>query len=98
MFLVLGRFPPVVGAHLDQRAATLQRIDALVGGLKPQPYIVRLAYAAMSEPDALIQVRMRALQSALRDAWQAHDRRDALRSEEEILRPTQPNDAGESKP
>jgi hypothetical protein len=70
----------------------------VVGGLKPQPYIVRLAYAAGNETDALIQARLRALQAALREAWQAHDRRDPLRTEEEILRPTQPNDAGETKP
>ncbi len=79
-------------------AATLQRIEAVVGGLKPQPYIVRLAYAASNETDALIQARLRALQAALREAWQAHDRRDPLRTEEEILRPTQRSDAGETEP
>lgn len=80
------------------RAATSQRIDALVGSLKPQPYIVRLAYTAVNEPDALIDTRMHALQATLRNAWQAHDRRDPLRTETEILRPTQRDAAGESKP
>jgi uncharacterized repeat protein (TIGR01451 family) len=80
------------------RQATSQRIDALVAALKPQPYIVRLAYAAGTEPGALIDARMHALQSALRSAWQAHDRRDALRTEEEVLRPAQSDDAGEIKP
>jgi hypothetical protein len=32
---------------------------------------------------------MRMLQSALRDAWKAHGRSDALRTEEEIVRPAQ---------
>jgi len=80
------------------REATLQRIDALVASLKPQPYIVRLAYAALNEPRELVDARMHALQSALRSAWQAHDRRDPLRTEEEILRPAQRDDAREIKP
>ena len=78
------------------RAATVQRIDAVVASLKAQAYIVRLAYTATlantatQESDLSIQARMRALQSALRDAWKAHGRSDALRTEEEIVRPAQP--------
>jgi uncharacterized repeat protein (TIGR01451 family) len=77
------------------RAATVQRIDAVVTSLQAQAYIVRLAYTttladtATQESDSTIQARMRMLQSALRDAWKAHGRRDALRTEEEIVRPAQ---------
>jgi hypothetical protein len=71
------------------RGPTLQRIDTLVASLKPQPYIVRLAYAAGNEPNSLIDARLHALQSALQTIWQAHERRDALRTEQEILRPAQ---------
>jgi large repetitive protein len=71
------------------RDATVQRIDTVLASLKAQPYIVRLAYTATQESDALIQARMRTLQSLLRDAWKAHGRSDALRTEEEILRPAQ---------
>jgi uncharacterized repeat protein (TIGR01451 family) len=79
------------------REATSQRIDALVASLKPQPYILRLAYAATEESAALIDLRMHALQAALSSAWQRHARRDELRTEEEILRPAQGADA-ETKP
>jgi hypothetical protein len=74
----------------------VQRIDAVVASLKAQAYIVRLAYTttlantATQESDLNVQARMRALQSALRDAWKAHGRTDALRTEEEIVRPAQP--------
>jgi uncharacterized repeat protein (TIGR01451 family) len=71
------------------RETTLQRIEALVASLKPHPYVVRLAYAASNESSALIDARLRALQSALQAAWRAHERRDLLRAEEEILRPAQ---------
>ena len=47
------------------RAATLQRIDAVVASLKAQAYIVRLAYTATQETDSTIQARMRALRSAV---------------------------------
>jgi hypothetical protein len=71
------------------RAATVQRIDAVVASLKAQAYIVRLAYTSTQESDLSIRTRMRALQSALRDAWKTHGRSDALRTEEEIVRPAQ---------
>jgi large repetitive protein len=79
------------------RAATVQRIDAVVASLKAQAYIVRLAYTATQESDSSIRTRMRALQAALRDAWKAHGRSDALRTEEEILRPAR-HEALEAKP
>jgi uncharacterized repeat protein (TIGR01451 family) len=80
------------------RAATLQRVNAVVASLQAQAYIVRLAYTATQESDSTIQARMRALQLALRDAWKSHGRSDALRTEEEILRPAQRDAPLEAKP
>ena len=68
------------------RAAVTERLDALVESLKDQASIVRLAYEAANESDALVDERMQVLKSAVTALWKAKDCRFPLRMEEDIVR------------
>ena len=70
------------------------RLDALVASLKDQKAIVRLAYEASHESDALVNARMQILKSAVAALWKAKECRYPLTIEEDIVRDSRPADAG----
>ncbi len=79
------------------RASVTERLDALVESLKDQASIVRLAYQAGSESDALVGEHMQVLKSAVTALWKAKNCRFPLRMEEDIVRlPHAPDAAGAS--
>jgi hypothetical protein len=70
------------------------RLDALVASLKDQKAIVRLAYEASHESDALVNARMQILKSAVAALCKAKECRYPLTIEEDIVRDSRPADAG----
>jgi uncharacterized repeat protein (TIGR01451 family) len=68
------------------RAEVLGRIDALLNSMRDKPFVVRLAYQAEGESDAVIGIRMQALKDALAELWTSRDLRFPLRVEADIVR------------
>jgi uncharacterized repeat protein (TIGR01451 family) len=89
-------------AAFDGNALSSQvadRLDALVASLKDQKSIVRLAYEATNESDALVNSRMQILKRAIAALWKAKECRYPLRTEEDIVRDARPaNSGGTSTP
>ena len=68
------------------RPAVIERLDVLVASLKDQASIMRLAYEAADESDALVNARLQVLKNELAALWKAKDCRYPLRIEEDIVR------------
>ncbi|MGO9718130.1 MAG: SdrD B-like domain-containing protein [Steroidobacteraceae bacterium] len=68
------------------RPAVVERLDVLVASLKDQASIMRLAYEAADESDALVNARLQILKNELAALWKAKDCRYPLRIEEDIVR------------
>jgi len=68
------------------RPQIAERLGGLIGSLKEQAFIVRLAYEATTESDAQVSDRMRVLKSAVEALCRAKDCRYPLRIEEDIVR------------
>jgi uncharacterized repeat protein (TIGR01451 family) len=74
----------------ELRLEVFQRVDALVSSMKDQAFVVRLAYAAADESDALISLRMQALRAAMGAVWKTREVSFPLRIEEDIVRGAKP--------
>ncbi len=72
----------------ELRHDVVERVDALVAAMKDQAFVVRLAYQARGESEAVINRRMQSLKAAVGAVWKAHDVRHPLRIEEDIVRET----------
>jgi uncharacterized repeat protein (TIGR01451 family) len=71
-------------------SSVIDRIDKLVGTLKTQAYVIRLAYEASDETDATVKLRMQALEAEVATQWKSHDNGHPLRTEEDIVRAAKP--------
>jgi len=78
----------------EPRDEVLQRVDALVGSMQEQAFVVRLAYAAGSESDALISIRMQTLRAAVGAVWKTRAVSFPLRIEEDVVRRVPPAASG----
>jgi uncharacterized repeat protein (TIGR01451 family) len=79
----------VNAAAFDGSALTppvLDRLERLVGTLKTQAYVIRLAYQASDESDAIVKPRMQALAAAVAAQWKSQAIGYPLRTEEDIVR------------
>jgi uncharacterized repeat protein (TIGR01451 family) len=74
--------------------AVAQQLDGLIAALKDETTIVRLSYAALAEPDALINARLERLKQDFRDRWQSRGAHATLHFEEDIVRTHGAGDAG----
>jgi hypothetical protein len=72
------------------RAAVVDRVDRLIDSMKSQAIVIRLAYEAHDESDAIVKARMQALESVVAAQWKAHDIRRVLQTEEDIVRGVSP--------
>jgi len=68
------------------RPEVLDRIERLVGTLKTQAYVIRLAYQAFDETDAAVKTRMQGLKDAVAAQWKAQAISYPLRTEDDIVR------------
>jgi hypothetical protein len=78
----------------ELRAEVAGRVDALVTSMQDKAFVVRLAYEAADESDAVIKTRMQSLREALAAVWKSHEMRFPLRIEEDIVRGSPARDAG----
>jgi uncharacterized repeat protein (TIGR01451 family) len=77
------------------RPEVVERVDALVTSMRDKAFVVRLAYQAGGESDTAIKSRMQSLREALTAVWKSHDMRFPLRLEEDIVRGSPAQDAGD---
>ncbi len=75
----------------ELKPTVVERIDQLIGTMRTQAYVIRLAYEAVDETDATVRLRMRALQAAVAAQWKTHDYRYPLQTEEDIVRGAKPD-------
>jgi uncharacterized repeat protein (TIGR01451 family) len=66
------------------------RIERLVGTLKTQAYIIRLAYQATDESDAAVKLRLQALDVFVAAQWKSQAIGYPLRTEQDIVRGAKP--------
>jgi uncharacterized repeat protein (TIGR01451 family) len=74
----------------DLSPALGERLQSLVGTLREQAVILRLAYEGGDESDALVESRLRALKSRVEALWKQMDCRYPLRIEEDVVRGAAP--------
>jgi len=70
----------------DPSAETLRRLDELVASLKDQSAVLRLAYSAVAESDALVAQRLAALKASIASLWKSNGCQYPLQTEEDIVR------------
>jgi uncharacterized repeat protein (TIGR01451 family) len=70
----------------ELRVPVLERVDVLITSMKAQAFVLRVAYAAGSETDATISLRMQALRDAVAAVWKTRAVSFPLRIEEDIVR------------
>ena len=78
----------------ELRVEVLERVDALVTSMKDRAFVIRLAYAAGTESDATVELRMQALRAAVSAVWKSREVSFPLRIEEDIVRGAAPGGAG----
>ena len=65
--------PVFVPGEVEMRSQWEHRLDMLIGELAKAPSVLRLAYVADVEEEALVKARMQAIQKRIRQAWKQLD-------------------------
>jgi uncharacterized repeat protein (TIGR01451 family) len=74
----------------ELRAPVLERVARTIEAMKTQAFIIRIAYQAVDENDAVVTTRLSALHRIVAAQWKSQDIRFPLRIEEDIVRGSQP--------
>jgi large repetitive protein len=74
----------------ELRAPVLERVSRIIDTMKSQAFIIRIAYQAVDEKDAVVTARLAALHRVVDALWKSQDIRFPLRIEADIVRGAQP--------